>query len=164
MVAPIYCVLSHPSDHLFSFFFLFLSSSSFLPKPLSSLHTHIHLPLTQPILQTISFPLSHHENLFLRCKLFFVSALQFLSNTIIASSIFKKRRQLKPTQKNKTNPNTHTHSYKQKKRQTQRESVCFCQNKTLLFRKLFLGFVIYGFLLLKVNFLLEKKNVRNESQ
>ena len=154
MVAPIYCVLSPVHNSFFFFFFLFSSSSS-LPKPLSSLHTH--LPLTQLILQTITFPLSHHIIFFLLCKLFFVSALQFLSNTTIASSIFKKRCQIKPTQKNKTNPNTHTHSYKQKKRQTQRESVCFCQNKTLLFRKLFLGFVIYGFLLLKVNFLLEKK-------
>ena len=124
MVAPIYCVLSHPSDHLFSFFFLFFSSSSFLPKPLSSLHTHIHLPLTQPILQIISFPLSHHENLFLRCKLFFVSALQFLSNTIIASSIFKKRRQLKPTQ-NKQNKPQHTYSqlHAKKKTDTKRECV-----------------------------------------
>ena len=45
MVAPIYCVLSHPSDHLFSFifFFLFLFSSQatlFSPYPFAINTTH----------------------------------------------------------------------------------------------------------------------------
>ena len=50
MVAPIYCVLSHPSDHLFSFifFFLFLFSSQatlFSPYPfaINTSHPSDHL-------------------------------------------------------------------------------------------------------------------------
>ena len=44
-----------------SFFFFFFPLPLLFPSH-SPLHTH--LPLTQPILQTISFPLSHHKFFF----------------------------------------------------------------------------------------------------
>ena len=59
MVAPIFCVLSHPSGHLFSFF---LSFFFFPPLPL--------LFPSHSLLFVWKF-------FFLRCKLFFVSALHF---------------------------------------------------------------------------------------